>query len=395
MKKVLIICSLYHPHVGGVETMITELSRFLLSRGIITNVLTKKWPSSLSEKDILKGTHIFRVISARKENEYFDIIRWLIKNEYKIKSDIIHVIGVRRPLPLIALLLSRRWKVPCISTITGSEIPLKDDKQSQLTWVEGKDTIPFVLENSDVVTCVSISLRDSLLKVVPKLRLCKIVYAGIDLDYINSIPIPKINKNYIISLRRLIPSKGIDLLIRAFKDISIEYPTITLIIAGDGSEKNKLIQLSKSLHIYNKVKFIGTVSLDKSISLLKGAICTIVPSLSEGGSLVNIEAQAALCPVIASNVGGIPEYVQDGISGLLFKSKDESDLVTKIRVMIDNPELRKNLIKGGVKHARNFSWEKLGPQYLTLYSKTIDNMQNKPFKPWSDLSRNLWIKLNE
>lgn len=395
MKKVLIICSLYHPHVGGIETMVTELARFLLDKGVETNVLTKKWPRSLAEKDHYNGINVYRVLSAREEYEYLDIIDWLINNESEIKSDIIHIIGVRRPLPLIGLLLSRRWKVPCISTIAGSEIPNKEDRQSEITWNEGKDNIPFVLKYSDMITCVSKSLKYDLLKVLPTLKLCKITYAGIDINYIKSIPKPKNIEKYIISLRRLIPSKGVDVLIRAFKDISTEFPNIKLLVAGDGSEKDKLIKLAKSLKMYDKVKFLGTIPIEKSISLLKGAICTVVPSLSEGGSIVNIEAQAALCPVIASNVGGIPEYIQDKKSGLLFEPKNKIDLAMKIRIILNSTEIRDSLVKGGVKHAEKFSWERLGPQYLTLYNKTINNMQNKPFQPWSELSNKLWIKLNE
>lgn len=191
------------------------------------------------------------------------------------------------------------------------------------------------------------------------------------------------------------PSKGIDVLIRAFKEIADEYPRIKLIIAGEGPEEINLKSLSAELSLENRIEFIGTVPLLRAVSLLKGAICTVVPSLSEGGGLVNVEAQAASCPVIASRVGGIPEYVQDGVSGLLFESKNSKDLANKMKMIISNKALRNKLILGGIKHAEKFSWEILGPKYLSLYCKMIDQNKEKSFQPWSALTSQLWLKLKK
>lgn len=395
MKRVLFICSLYHPHVGGIETMVTELSQFYRGQGVEPVILTKKWPITLTEEDYYKDTKIYRVVSARTETEFNNIIEWVKNNENKIKADIIHVIGVRRPLPLIGLLLSRHWNVPLVSTIAGSEIPNTADPETETVWNEGKEMIKPVLEVSNIVTCVSKALENDLRKIVPDLNFVKTVYAGIDTELINSVLCTETEKNYIVSLRRLTPSKGIDILIRAFKDIANEYPQVKLLIAGEGTEEYNLKTLARDLNLDDKIKFIGTVSLTRAISLLKGAICTVIPSISEGGSLVNIEAQAASCPVVASRVGGIPEYVQDSVSGLLFESKNLKDLADKVKTIISNAPLRNKLIQGGIEHAKKFSWDILGPQYLALYNKAIDKKQVEPFQPWSNLTKRLWLKLKE
>lgn len=393
MKKVLFICSLYHPHVGGIETMITELACFYEKQGIESIVLTKKWPLSLEENDEFKDVKIYRVLSARTEDEFLEIINWIKINELKIKADIIHIIGVRRPLPLIGLLLSYYWNVPLVSTIAGSEIPNTGDPQTEAVWNEGKDLVKPVLESSDIVTCVSKALEKDLKKVVPNLKSVRTIYAGIDIELINSIICTETEKNYIVSLRRLIPSKGIDILIDAFKILTEKYSNMKLIIAGEGPEEENLKNLVIKLNLENKVKFIGTVSLTRSVSLLKGAVCTVVPSLSEGGSLVNVEAQAALCPVIASKVGGIPEYVDDGVSGLLFKSGNRKELAEKLKLIIEDGILKDKLIKGGVKHAEKFSWSNLGPQYINLYGEMIKIKKSKLFVPWSNLVNKLWLNL--
>lgn len=393
MKRVLFITSLYHPHVGGIETMVSNLAKFYRTQGVESVIFTKKWPVTLGDKEEYDDTKIYRVISARSDADFLSIIDWVKNNEKDIKADVIHVVGVRRPLPLIGLLLSRCWNVPLISTVAGGEIPNTGDGNTALVWNEGKDLMKPVLESSDMVTTVSKAIEFDLKKVVPNLPMVRTVYAGIDIKVIKNILCTEAKKDYIVSLGRLVPPKGIDTLIRAFKKIEFEYPDVTLIIAGSGPEEMNLKTLVKDLELEERVDFIGTVSIDRVVSLLKGAICTVVPSLSEGGGLVNIEAQAASCPVIASTAGGIPEYVRDNESGLLFEPGNYDKLTEKLRIIMSNESLRQRLIQGGLKHAEKFSWENLGPEYLALYQEQISLQQPKPFKAWSELTNKLWQKL--
>ncbi len=394
MKKILFIASLYHPHVGGIETMITELSQFCRSRDITPIVLTKRWPSTLPDHDYYQGLEVHRVISARKKEEFFEIIKWLRKNNSRIKADIIHIIGARRPLPLIGLMLGRLWGVPVVSTIAGGEIPDKYDPLPGLVWNEGKKFIPDVLKQSDDVNCVSKYLSRDLQALLPEIKKVGALYAGIDFSTINQTRPEKIKDKYIVSLRRLDPSKGIDILIKAYNLIKDRFPDLYLVISGAGQEKQSLMTLVNKYGLNDRVIFTGTVGLKRGIALLKGSVATVVPSLSEGGGLVNVEAQAAGCPVIASRVGGIPEYVKDGHSGILFESGNYNELAEKISKVISDNKLRKKIIDGGYKHAKNFSWEILGPQYLKLYSKKIKAKKNHPtFTAWSSLTTDLWNKL--
>ncbi len=394
MKKVLFISSLYYPNIGGIETMIKELSQQYRKIGIESVCLTKKWPVTLLDEGEFDGTKIYRVSNARTEDEFVGIINWIKNNEAKIKADIIHVIGIRRPLPLIALLLSRYWGVPIICTIAGGDVPDDFDPAPKVVWNEGKDFIPDVLMQSDSVNCVSNALVGDLKRVMPKLKNIKTLYAGLDLSIVKNSQVEKIKENYIFCFRRLDPSKGVDVLIKGFDCIKDKFPDLSLVIAGEGSEGQKLKDLVGSLKLNDRVMFIGSVSLSRGISLLKGASLTVVPSLSEGGGLVNIEAQASGCPVIASRVGGIPEYVRDGESGLLFKPGNYLELSEKITLLLNDKELQKKLVHGGIIHAQKFDWDTLIPEYLELYGDLINNYdKSKEFKPWSPLTKKLWDKI--
>ncbi len=395
MKRVLFVSSLYYPNIGGIETMVTELAKFYKKFGIESVSLTKKWPVTLLDEGECDGTKIYRVPSARTEDEFFKIIDWLKLNTSKVKADVIHVIGIRRPLPLIALLLSRWWNIPIICSIAGGDVPDLSDPAPGKIWAEGEDFIPDVLRQSDCVNCVSTALVKDLKRIMPDLNGVETVYAGMDFLVIDNAKVEKIKDNYIFCFRRLDPSKGVDVLIKAFNLIKERFPDLMLVIAGEGSEEKNLRALVKTYDLNMRVFFIGTVSLSRGISLLKGAQLTVVPSLSEGGGLVNIEAQAAGCPVIASRVGGIPEYVKDGESGLLFEPGNYQELAEKISLLLTDSSLQKKLIYGGIQYARGFDWNVLAPQYLDLYKRLIKNYDKTlSFRPWSVLTKKLWDKLS-
>lgn len=387
MKKVLFVCSLYHPHVGGIETMVSQLSKKYRELGIESVVLTKKWPTTLSPKDSFENIKIFRTVSARTDEEFAELVKFVKLHESELRADIIHVIGVRRPLPVIALALSARWSVPLVSTVAGSEIPHEDDPTTLKEWSDNKSLLMPVLEQSDVVTCVSNSLNNTLSEIVPTLTDVRTLYAGIDINLIDNAAPANVDFRYILSLRRLIPSKGVATLISAFREVSQEYPDLRLTIAGDGPEREALEDLVLQYKLSGRIEFVGTVTLVEGIGLLKSAVCTVVPSLSEGGGLVNVEAQAAYCPVIASNTGGIPEYVNPGVSGLLFTPGDVMELANCIRIMVNNERgLRDRLVENGRKHASMFSWSILAIEYINLYKEISQRSVRATFKPWSDLT---------
>lgn len=368
--------------------MVTELSSLYQRRGLETVCLTKRWPTELPSYERYNETDIYRVASARTEQEFRELVAWARDNESKIRADVIHVIGIRRPLPLLGLLLARRWKVPLICTIAGGDIPDKTDPQPTKVWEEGKEFIPEVLKQSDNVNCVSGALAKDLKTIMPELGDVEVLYAGLNTSEIRNTPEEKINDQYIFSLRRLDPSKGIDTLIKAFSLIGDKFPELYLVIAGEGPEEQNLRQLARDSGLSHRIVFIGTVELKRGIALLKGADLTVVPSISEGGGLVNVEAQAAGCPVIASRVGGIPEYVQEDKSGLLFEPGNARELADKIYDVLSDESLRLRIINGGYAHSQSFDWSVLVPQYVNLYESVIrDYKEDKEFAHWSHLTK--------
>jgi glycosyltransferase involved in cell wall biosynthesis len=140
---------------------------------------------------------------------------------------------------------------------------------------------------------------------------------------------------------RLSPEKGVDLLIRAASHL----PDISFIIAGSGPERERLERGASA-----KVRFVGYV---RSVpALFAAADIVAIPSRSEGQGIVAIEAMAAGAAVVATNVGGLPEIVRDGITGCLTLPEDPISLVDAIGSLADHPDRRLKLASAGQAWAR-------------------------------------------
>lgn len=391
IKKVLFVCSVYKPNVGGIETAIEELSQYYSSKGIKSTVLTKKFPFDLPEIEKIDGIEILRFKRPIIDDEYKKLLFWLKKNEDHIKSDIVHVIGVRRPMPLIGLLLARRWEVPFIINFSGGDVPDQNDAESLRIWKEENGTVVEPIKQADKLISFSKGINRLVKKSIPKLKQIDVIYAGIDLGRIKKAKTKELPFDYIITARRLLFDKGVDLLVDAFSLAKSKINGVKLLIVGDRPERLNLEKQVKDFGLEEDVIFKGTVELDELFSYLKGAVAHVCPSRAEGGGTINFEAQATGCLAIGSSAGGIPEYIRDGVTGLIFKSGDKNDLSKKIIISVNNRKLRDRLTEQAMIEVEKYSWENIGEQYLKVYLSTRpDNKIN----PWSKLSRNLWSNFN-
>ena len=133
---------------------------------------------------------------------------------------------------------------------------------------------------------------------------------------------------YILYFGRLSKEKGIDILLQAYADYlrSTQKP-LSLIIAGTGNERSELERIARELNISDLVKFIGFKSGDELLSIIKGARCTVMPSIwYENMPYSAIESLACGTPIIGSRIGGIPELVIDGRTGITFEPGDADEL---------------------------------------------------------------------
>lgn len=125
-----------------------------------------------------------------------------------------------------------------------------------------------------------------------------------------------------------------------------QHPMQTL-FAGPGVDDGSLARRAREAGVEQYCRFLGSVSHQEIEQLMANSLVHILPSLSEAFGLVNIEAMAAGTPVIASRVGGIPEIIEDGVSGLLFAPGDPDDLRRALDALANDPLLWSRLSTGG------------------------------------------------
>ncbi len=144
---------------------------------------------------------------------------------------------------------------------------------------------------------------------------------------------------------RLAAEKGVSVLLEAMKDVLARVPKARLVVAGDGPERPALERQARDLGIDNRVAFLGMrADLPRVLAALD---VFVLPSLYEGFGLVVLEAMAVGVPVIATRVGGVPEVIEDGVTGLLVPAGDAKKLAEAVFRLEDNPRQAEALADRG------------------------------------------------
>lgn len=169
-----------------------------------------------------------------------------------------------------------------------------------------------------------------------------------------------------VYIGRLEKVKNVQTLLKAFA--KIEKNEVKLIIVGEGRERENLELLSTDLNIAKQVSFVGFQK--EPAEFLAMADLFVLPSYSEGFGIAAVEAMYQKVPVLCSNVGGIPEFVRDGVNGWLFNPNDVDKLHSKLEMIISmSEEERKEIGKKGFHDVKNeFTIEKYIENLETIYA---------------------------
>jgi glycosyltransferase involved in cell wall biosynthesis len=176
---------------------------------------------------------------------------------------------------------------------------------------------------------------------------------------------------YVLVVSRLVYVKGVDLVLRAFARLT-SGPEVSLLIAGDGPMRKSLESLSTSLGLEGRALFLGDVPHHKVRGLMAGCELLVLGSRQESFGLVLLEAMAAGKAVIAPAVGGVPEIVLNGETGVLVPPEDVDALSTGLSQLLHDRNRRQHLGANGQERVRAcYSWTRLGERYESLYSQIL------------------------
>lgn len=207
-----------------------------------------------------------------------------------------------------------------------------------------------------------------------------VVYNGIDLDDFN-VMLDCTEKKKQLGLSpnaviigtagRLIATKGVSFFIQAARQVRGRFPLTQFIIVGDGPERLALEKLSQQVGMEDKIKFLGYRRDLQSILPLINIF--VVPSLSEGQSIVTLEAMAARRPIVVFGSGGIPELLQHRSSGLLVSTKGSEPLAQGIMEILQNPRLGEKLgNKARITVEQKFRQETMVEKTEAIYQQCLE-----------------------
>jgi glycosyltransferase involved in cell wall biosynthesis len=392
--KIGVITSVYPEFKGDPHGIfVHRLMREIVSQGHEVHVLA---PFSGDKIDYsLDGVHIkkynyfypkrFQRLCGRsgmidniKEGIFvkFQFLSFIIFNVFNsrklIDMDVVHV---QWPIPngLGALFLKFFNNIPYINTIHGEEVYLS--KRYHTTFV-----LKFLVNNSfKTLTNSSETLKVSLENGLKKDKL-EIIPFGVDTNIFKPNPVLK-EKNLfqILSIGYLIERKGFEYLIKSIKEVHKIHDNVKLKIVGTGPLENQIKKLIKELRLERSVEVISNVSDERLVELYNSADIFVLPSIidsqgnTEGLGVVLLEAMACKLPVIASNIGGIPDIVHDGVNGILVPQKDVLELSKSINELIGNEDIRKSLALNGYEMVKeHFSWKQIAIDYIKIYTEITE-----------------------
>ena len=370
--NIAIVC---YPTFGGSGVVATELGLALARKGHQVHFITYSYPVRL---DFLEMNIHFHEVHV-EEYPLFHYQPYELalssKMAYVVKTYNIDILHVHYAIPhayagyMAKQMLKREGiEVPMITTLHGTDITLVGNHPTY------KEAVTFSINESDVVTSVSESLKRDTLRLFNVDKDIKVIPNFIGLQKTERVSPCK--RSVMASADELIVThisnfrkvKRVDDVVRVFYGIQQQLPA-KLIMVGDGPEREIADQLCKDLGIKKRVLFLGNTSdIDRILCFTD---LFLLPSESESFGLSALEAMAVGVPVVSSNAGGLSEVNEEGVSGYLCSIGDVQTMAEKAIYILSDKDRLAQFKQNARKVAARFDEEKIIPMYEALYYNAI------------------------
>ncbi len=369
-----IIC---YASVGGSGVVATELGRSLAARGHRVHVISTDVPfrqgefkAGLSFHQVLTPTYpLFR------EPQYLlSLANKVVQVAREFQLDIIHA-HYAVPHATAALLArqvldsTRHGPAPrLVATLHGTDITLVGNDPSY------SEIVAYSIEQSDVVTAVSESLRASTYTELGVTHAIDVIPNFLDCGLHRRLHLPDLrrqlardsNTRLIAHVSNFRPVKRIDAVMHVFARIRRQVPA-RLLLVGDGPELGTAYRLGRQLGIADDVEIVG--AQEEVLPLLSVSDLFLLPSAQESFGLAALEAMACEVPVVASAVGGVPEVVEDGVTGFLHAPDDLDGMAASAVALLKDPARHRAVADAARRRVCDrFSADLVVPKYEACYA---------------------------
>jgi glycosyltransferase involved in cell wall biosynthesis len=348
-----------HPEGGGSEVYIERVAAEMAARGYRSTILCQAYANAAAEETRPDGVRVVR--RGGRHTVYLCAAFVYLAGALGFGPLAGHRLGrpdlivdVCNGLPFLSRLYSRRPVIALVHHVHREQWRVIFGPLAARVgwWIESRLAVR-VYRTCPYVT-VSESSRDEL------------VGLGVDAERITIIrngtpaavgpPVARTDHPSLLVLGRLVPHKRVELALRATAVLSLEMPTLQLVVAGQGWWEAPLRALAADLGIEDRVRFTGFVAEEDKHALLCRSWLAVTPSIKEGWGLTIVEAAAHGTPSVAfRSAGGVREAIVDGRTGTLVD--DELEFLKAVRRLLRDADRRAEMGKAAREYARRFTWE--------------------------------------
>lgn len=381
-KAILIFSSEFPPYLGGAGTYARNLAVGLSRIGYDVRVLTIDRPNVRARQKRVdqrlfldEGIKVARITYVPKL--YLFLMAKALRRLISAGTYSALLVADSGALKACAFFL-KPPDIPAWAVFHGSEAESYFGATSMMFRVaRGPSRMRKYLLRLSGRIAVSDWLRLEMVRKLPELRdKCSVVHHGVEVDE-KVLAIDRADAraelgvrhdmHVIFSASRLVPGKGQDVVIRALSRAVRRLPNITLLVAGDGPERGQLEELAVSDGVANHVIFVGHLDQEKMRVCYRACDLFVQPSRTDSFGLVYLEANACRRVVIAGDVAGIPESVEEGVSGFRIDPLDVDRLSTLIVELLENSKFRHELEQSAFERVSNeFRLERMAHKTVDL-----------------------------
>jgi glycosyltransferase involved in cell wall biosynthesis len=352
--RIVQVAPFFYPHAGGVESHVRTLATELAREGHEVTVVTSHYRRDLPATEMREGYRIVRSPSLGVLfNTPIDIESG--RTLRGIPADVAHL---HYPPPLTSFFAARALdssRVPICLTY-HCDLYLPGLSGRALAGLYERAFLPPTLRRARRIIVhtrsygrTSMVLRDRTLDVIPSIVDLGRFRPGIDSSSLRG-DLRLDGKRVIAFTGRLVPHKGVDVIVQALRELP---PDVVLLVIGSGPRLPELVGFAARVGVADRVRFCPSVSDDDLPRYLALAEMFVFPSQNrlEGFGLAAAEAMAMGLPVIVADVPGVREIIEDRREGLLTEPLIASDVARKIRMLLDDPALARQMGAAGRRRA--------------------------------------------
>jgi glycogen(starch) synthase len=340
----------------------------LSERGYELVVVTSQSSPDLPDNARYKGVPVYRFPFWKADkniDELMKIRQRIISLKRAFAPDLIHRNAVSGG-DFFLLTTAHAHPAPLLVTLHGA-------------WPNQADTlVRRTLRAADWVVGVSAAILEQGRQLEPEIiPRSSIICNALDEPALLPEPLP-IQAPRLLCLGRLAAVKGFDLALLALTSIVDRFPSVRLIVAGDGPERTKLREQVVKFGLSEIVQFIGWVAPDVVPALMNTATVVVMPSRWESLPLVALEGALMARPVVGTRVGGLPEVVLHQQTGLLVEEEDSQALAEAIAFLLQHPETATRMGQAARSRVLDiFSLQRHVDAYEALYRKLVTDWRER------------------